>query len=265
MHNTRPLILLTNDDGIHSPGLLAAAEAVAGLGELLIVAPATQQTAMSRALAITAETGAIVETELLVGGRPTLAYAVVGSPVMAVTHALVELADRRPDLCVAGVNYGENVGGGLGVSGTVAAALEAESRGVPGLAVSLEVDVASWRSFTELDWTAARHFTERFARQILTAGLPPEVAVLNLNIPRAATVDTAVRPTVQSRQPYYVHRIARPAARTDPAQLSVETVIDHEQLEPGSDIYALKHDGIVSVTPLTWSMTAQTDWQPIGA
>ena len=137
----RPLILVTNDDGLHSPGLLAAAEAVTDLGDLLIAAPATQQTSMSRAFVTGDDIGAITRHDLRVAGRNVAAYSVVGSPVVAVTHALLELADRTPDLCISGINYGENIGGALGVSGTVSAALEAEAHGVPGIAASVQVDV----------------------------------------------------------------------------------------------------------------------------
>jgi 5'/3'-nucleotidase len=259
----RPLILVTNDDGLHSPGLQAAAEAVSDLGDLLIVAPATQQTSMSRAFVTGDDIGAIIRHELQVAGRTVPGYSVVGSPVVAVTHALLELADRTPDLCISGINYGENVGGALGVSGTVSAALEAEAHGVPGIAASVPVDVASWRKFDDLDWSAARHFTRALARQVLADGLPPEVAVLNVNIPREATPTTEVRRTVQSRQPYYVHSLPEGTrVPTDPLRLQIAAEVDAEQLEVNSDIRAIVCDGVVSVTPLSWSMTAHTDWQP---
>jgi 5'-nucleotidase len=259
----QPLILVTNDDGLHSPGLLAAAEAVADLGELLIAAPATQQTSMSRAFVTGAEIGAITRHELSVAGRSVPGYAVVGSPVVAVTHALLELAQRTPDLCISGINYGENVGGALGVSGTVAAALEAEVHGVPGIAASVQVDIASWRTFDDLDWGAARHFTRALARQVLADGLPPDVAVINLNVPRAATPTTEIRRTVQSRQPYYVHSLPDGTrVPTDPLALRIAATVDADRLEADSDIRAIVYDGVVSVTPLSWSMTAHTDWQP---
>jgi 5'-nucleotidase len=259
----RPLILVTNDDGLHSPGLLAAAESVSDLGDLLIVAPATQQTSMSRAFVTGDDIGAIERHDLRVAGRTVAAYSVVGSPVVAVTHALLELADRPPDLCLSGINYGENVGGALGVSGTVSAALEAEAHGVPGIAASVQVDVASWRKFDDLDWSAARHFTRALARQVLADGLPSDVAVLNVNIPRDATPNTEIRRTVQSRQPYYVHSLPEGTRiPTDPLRLRIAATVDADQLEANSDIRAIVCDGVVSVTPLSWSMTAHTDWQP---
>ena len=130
----RPLILVTNDDGLLSPGLHAAAEAVADLGELLLVAPATQQTAMSRAFFGGPDAGMIERVDPHIGGCPVPGYAITGSPVMAVTHAVLELADRPIALCVSGVNYGENIGGTIGVSGTIGAALEADAHGIPAVA-----------------------------------------------------------------------------------------------------------------------------------
>jgi len=260
-----PLILVTNDDGILSPGLRAAAEAVAGLGELLLAAPATQQTSMSRAFSHDAEAGVIERVEMRIGGRAVPAYAVSGSPALTVTHAVLELAERPVGLCVSGVNYGENIGGSIGVSGTVGAALEAANHGIPGIAVSVTVEIGEWRTFGPVDWTAATHFTRLLATQVLAEGLPDGVSVLNLNVPRSATADTELRKTVQSRQPYYVRRRPSPPRPFDqPYRFPVDKVVDWDTLEPGTDIHAVVRDQVASVTPLTWRMTADTDWKPPG-
>jgi 5'-nucleotidase len=261
----RPLILVTNDDGLLSPGLLAAAEAVLDVGELLLVAPAIQQTAMSRAFLRGPDAGVVERVDLHVAGRRIPGYAVTGSPVMAVTHAALELADRPIDLCISGINYGENLGSAIGVSGTIGAALEADVYGIPGIAAAITAEVSEWRTYGAVDWTAARHFTARLARQVLSEGMPPGVSVLSLNVPRSATPETELRRTVQSHQPYYVR--SRPdAARPlgEPYQFTVEVVVDHHRLEPDSDIHAVVHDRVCSVTPLTWRMTAETDWTPWG-
>ena len=258
-----PLILVTNDDGMGSPGLHAAAEAVAGLGDLLLVAPATQQTAMSRAFVTDARAGVVERVTLQVAGRAVPAYAVSGSPVMAVAHAVLELAERPIRLCVSGINYGENIGGAIGVSGTVGAAFEADAYGIPAIAAAITAQVSEWRTFSAVDWTAARHFTRLLARQVLENGMPKGVSVLNLNVPRGATTRTELRRTVQSQQPYYVRRgpgSARPFGQ--PYQLPVEVVVDWDRLEPGTDIHAIVCDQVASVTPLSWQMTAQTDWMP---
>ena len=258
-----PLILVTNDDGVHSPGLHAAAEAVAGLGDLLLVAPATQQTAMSRAFVTDGEAGVIKRAVVHIAGRAVPGYAVSGSPVMAVTHAVLELADRPIALCVSGINYGENIGGAIGVSGTVGAAFEADALGIPAIAAAITAQVSEWRTFGTVDWTAARHFTRLLARQVLDQGMPEGVSVLNLNVPRSATTRTELRRTVQSQQPYYVRRGPASARPLDqPYQFPVEVVVDRDRLEPGTDIHAIVCDQVASVTPLTWQMTAHTDWMP---
>ena len=233
---TRPLILVTNDDGMGSPGLHAAAEAVAGLGDLLLVAPATQQTAMSRAFVTNPSAGVVERVTLEVAGCAVPAYAVSGSPAMAVVHAVLELAERPIRLCVSGINYGENIGGAIGRSGTVGAAFEANAHGIPAIAAAITAQVSEWRTFGTVDWTAARHFTRLLARQVLHQGMPEGVAVLNLNVPRGATTRTELRRTVQSRQPYYVPRGPGSARPLDqPYQFPVEVVVDWDRLEPGTN------------------------------
>jgi 5'-nucleotidase len=183
--------------------------------------------------------------------------------VMAVTHAVLELAERPIGLCISGINYGENIGGTIGVSGTIGAALEAEAYGIPSIAVGITAQVSEWRTFGAVDWTAARHFTRRLARQVLDEGMPDGVSVLNLNVPRSATTQTELRKTVQSRQPYYVRSRPSSGRRLDePYQFAVEAVVDWDHLEPGTDIHAVIGDQVASVTPLTWRMTADTDWMP---
>ena len=184
---TRPLILLTNDDGILSPGLAAAAEAVHDLGELLIIAPATQQTGMGRATPAIAG-GSITEETVHGGSRDLPAYAVAGSPAQAVIYGVVVLAPRRPDLVISGINYGENPGTCVTASGTVGAALQAAEMGIPGLAMSLETAKAyHYEHGREVDWSAARHYTRYFAQALLRQKLAFDVDVLKIDVPGNAT------------------------------------------------------------------------------
>ncbi|MBI1880507.1 MAG: 5'/3'-nucleotidase SurE, partial [Chloroflexi bacterium] len=117
----RPLILITNDDGIDSPGLHAAAAAVADLGDLLIMAPNSQRTSAGRGFPPILDK-VIYLTEIPLGHSSHPAYTADVSPAQAVQLALLELAKRPIDLCVSGINYGENVGSGVTISGTVGAA-----------------------------------------------------------------------------------------------------------------------------------------------
>ncbi|MDX2759257.1 5'/3'-nucleotidase SurE [Streptomyces europaeiscabiei] len=263
MSNDVPLILITNDDGLMSPGLVAAAEAVADLGQLLLVAPKEQQTSMSHALPKGKTIGCIEEVAVQVKGRTVKGFAVDGSPAQAVSHAVLELAERKPDLCISGINYGENLGLGLSISGTVGAAFEADAYEIPAMAVSLEADLSVQHSseYPVLNWDAAKIFTRRLARQILGEGLPDGVAVINLNVPHDASEDTAVVQTRQSRQQYFVFVRPEPRNRTTPFKFRVDIDVDLERLEPESDIQALIYDRFVSVTPLTWDMTADSGWR----
>jgi 5'-nucleotidase len=233
------------------------------LGDLLLAAPATQQTGMSRAFVRDAHAGVIERVEMHIAGRIVPGYAISGSPAMAVTHAVLELTERPIRLCVSGINYGENIGGIIGMSGTVGAALEADAYGIPSIAASVAAQVSEWRTFGTIDWTAAKHFTRLLATQVLDEGMPDGVSVLNLNVPRSATPQTALRKTVQSRQPYYVRSRPSSDRRLDePYQFALEVVVDWDHLEPGTDIQAVVGDQVASVTPLTWRMTVDTDWEP---
>ncbi|MBO9362760.1 MAG: 5'/3'-nucleotidase SurE, partial [Thermoflexus sp.] len=152
-----PLILVTNDDGIRSPGLRAAAAALQDLGQVIIVAPLDQWSGAGRSMPSTTE-GRIYPELVRVNGVVIRAYAVEGTPAQVVDHALLEILSRPPDLVVSGINYGENVGSGVTISGTVGAALEAASFGIPALAVSLQTPVEHHLGYSEeIDFRAAAH------------------------------------------------------------------------------------------------------------
>lgn len=256
----RPLLLITNDDGIYSPGLKAAAQAAADLGDLLIVAPRFQQTAMGRALPKGDTVGVIEKITLEIKGSVHDAYAVHGSPALAVAYAITELTQRKPDLCISGINYGENVGTSISVSGTIGAALEAASMSVPGVAVSVETDMSMHYAddYGEVNWETAAYFTRHFAEKMLRFGAPSQTALLNVNVPADATPQTAVRFTRQSQQPYYVY--VRPENRdhSKAYRLPVKVEVDRETLEPDSDVKAFVYDRVISVTPLSLDFTAKT-------
>lgn len=258
----KPLILITNDDGVLSPGLRAAAEAVDSLGELLIAAPVAQQTSMSRAYPKGENVGVIEVFKIDVNGREQIAYGIHGSPAQAVSHGILEIAKRKPDLCVSGINYGENIGLNLIPSGTVGGALEANTYDVPALAVSQEVNLELHHAteYNKLSWDTAIHFTRYFAELVLDRGLPQKVAALNINVPSDATPNTPIRLTTQSRQNYFVFK--KPEARdfSKGYRLKVQLEIDEKTLEKTSDIQAIVYDRVVSVTPLLWDLTGSLDW-----
>jgi 5'/3'-nucleotidase len=261
----RPLILLTNDDGIASPGLAAAAEAAFDLGELLIVAPATQQTGMGRATPAIAG-GAVTEETVYARGRALPAFAVSGSPAQAVIYGVIVLAPRRPDLVISGINHGENPGTSVTASGTVGAALQAAEFGIPVLALSLETTKAYHREYgSEIDWRGAMHYTHYFAQVLLSTQLPFDVDVLKVDVPGDATPETPWRTTRLSRQPYYEAYKAKEQTEDDAlVRLDYDARIHWDTLEKDSDIYALARERIVSVTPLSQDLTSRTDLVQLG-
>jgi 5'-nucleotidase len=256
---TTPLILVTNDDGIDSSGLHAAVEAVADLGDPLIVAPLTQQTSMGRSMPVGIEIGVVGERLLTIGGRRYPAYAVNGSPAQAVLHAILELAPRVPSLCVSGVNYGENLGASITRSGTVGAALEAAAQQVPAMAMSLEapLEIHHADGYAEIDWAVALHVTRLLAERVLQQGLPDGARLLNVAVPATATLTTALRMTRQSHQNYYNERTPQPRDITTAYRFFASTGYDLAALELDSDIYAFAVDRVVSVTALTLDLTAR--------
>lgn len=255
-----PLILLTNDDGIQSPGLRAAVRAVLGLGDLLVVAPATQQTAMGRSF--TGRADAVLESVAYdVDGHPIRAFACEGSPASVVRHGLLVLCrERVPDLVVSGINYGENVGGSITASGTVGAAFEAASLGIPALAASLQMHPSAFLHHGEQDWAAAEHFLGLFARKSLRATLPFDVDILKVDVPEKATRDTPWRLTRLSRQRYFMRVLEDPTLASRLGDGHVAVKVDHATLEPDSDVHALV-EGIVAVTPLSLDATSRADFE----
>ena len=236
---TTPLILVTNDDGVGSPGLWAAVQGALLLGDVIVAAPHTQQTGMGRAFPRTPDLGIIEKMDCQVQDVRVPTYGVHGSPAYAAAYGILELAPRRPDLCISGINYGENVGMTLTCSGTLGAAFEASSHGIPALAVSVQADLAVQRSneFQELDWE-----------------IPREVV-----IPSGVRDSSQYRITTQSRLNYF--EFCKPPKRDQgrPYPLQTKHWVDEEALEKESDIHAVYRERLISITPLSTVMSLPLD------
>jgi 5'-nucleotidase len=254
----RPLILITNDDGIHSRGLQAAVAACAPFGELLVVAPSRQQTAAGRSRPHTS-TGRLEQVVFEVPGGTIVGLGVDGSPAQAVEHGIFEFATHPVDLTVSGINFGENLGENVTMSGTIAAALEAASFGVPAIAASRQTDPVHYLDHTaNLDFGTAAHFLSRLVANVLAKGMPPGVDVLKLDVPECATPATPWRWTRLSR-----HRYSYPVAPKRPSldhalPMGFVIRVDSATVETDSDIRALAIDGVVSLCPLSTDLTART-------
>jgi 5'-nucleotidase len=257
----RPLILITNDDGVYSPGLWAVIESVNDLAELLIVAPITQQTSMGRSFSKGPDVGIIEKIILHIDGVDVIAYGVHGSPALAVSHGVLELSERKPDLCISGINYGENLGLSITCSGTVGAAFEADSHGIPSIAISRQADLNIQHSneFVDLDWAACKFIIRKIVKEVLRSGFPSKVSILNINVPDKATELTEVRTTRQSRHNYSAFIQPEPRDFSKGYTLKARIDLNIEDIDQDSDIYAIAFDEVISVTPLTWDLSMNLD------
>lgn len=169
----KPLILVTNDDGISAPGLRTLIKIMNTLGDVVVVAPDSPQSGMGHA--ITLDSTLYVERVTIDKG-PQIEYSCSGTPADSVKLAIRELLDRRPNLCVSGINHGSNSSINVIYSGTMSAAIEAGIEGIPAIGFSL-LDY-SWHA----NFEASKQFVKTIAARALKHGLPNGVA-LNVNIP----------------------------------------------------------------------------------
>ena len=258
----RPLIVLTNDDGVDSPGLLAVYKALHDIADLVVSAPLEQSSAAGTSKPPFSSCRIIAKPKQIDGQEVTF-YGIDGSPLQSVQHGIVELAPRTPDLVISGINYGENIGASIIVSGTLGAALEAAVMGVFALAVSLECSPEYYYDHTQsdIDFSVAAYFTRKFALQAIANKLPPDVDLLKIDIPSDATVDTAWRTTIISKHKRY--KLVPPSRQTlaDPGQL--EKAATDVTFEANSDIVTLTHHRMISVTPLRVNATANCDLEKL--
>lgn len=259
MTTKKPHILLTNDDGIRSPGLWAAASELSKIGYVTVAAPRHQSTGMGRSLPSTSD-GVIKKEKVQVNGQEWDVYAVGGSPAQAVLHGVLEIVPHKPDLVVSGINYGENVGLGITISGTVGAAMEAANMGFRALAVSLETDPHHHLSYSdEVDFSAAGYFTGYFARLLLEKELFQGVDLLKVEVPRHATPKTEWEVARLSRLRYYVPTPTKRASWDEHGPMGYAHDDNLPNETEGTDVYVLRHKKMVAVTPLDLDMTARVD------
>ena len=259
MTANRPLILFTNDDGIGSPGLWAAVEAFCDMADVLVVAPREQQSGTGRSMPVTSAGRIYADTRRL-NGQDVTVYSVDGTPAQSVQHGVVELADRLPSLVVSGINYGENTGSGITISGTVGAALEAAALSIPALAISQQTPKDLHLTYsTDVDFRAAAYFARLFGEWLLSARRPDDVDALKVDVPIGATEDTPWRSTRISRRRVYWPTRPERVALGDEGRIGYYYEADPSQAEPDSDVYGLLHDGLVTVSPISLDLTSRTD------
>lgn len=231
-------ILVTNDDGVRSEGIRALAAALSALGEVTVVAPAGESSAIGHALTLARP----LRLDQL---EPTV-YMVDGTPTDCVNIALTQIYPVPPDLVVSGINKGYNIGDDITYSGTVAGALEGTLLGIPAMAISMQ------RGPEPLDFSEAASVAADLAGQILERGLPHRT-FLNVNVPRRRR--GGYRVTIQATR----NHVTSVTASEDPrgrAYFWIEEGENNWEPHDQSDYQAVR-DGFVSVTPLHPDLTAR--------
>jgi 5'-nucleotidase len=250
MTRERPLILITNDDGVMAPGIRAAVEVLRDIGEVVVAAPDRERSAASHSISL--------DRPLRVDEIEPAVFSIDGTPVDCVYLALLHLVPRKPDLVVSGINNGFNLGSDVFYSGTVAGAVEGALRGVPALAISLE-------RRRPQDFAHAADFAHAIAHEIIRRGPQalPDASLLSVNLPAG--------PIRGYRVTFLGRRVYRDQVdvRQDLRGRSYYWIGGPEENAtdlPGSDCSAVR-EGLASVTPLGLDLTHMrligelVDWQ----
>ena len=232
-----PRILVTNDDGVHSEGIRALADALAQLGEVTVVAPIQEASAIGHALTLRRP----LRIEEI--GRRT--FAIDGTPTDCVNIAITHILKEKPDLIVSGINKGWNLGDDVTYSGTVSGALEGALLLIPSIAISAE------RVKDETEFGPSAAAAAIVAGAVLEHGMP-KFTLLNINVPAGA--NRGFRTTVQARR----NHVTVVSERIDPrhrAYYWIEEGLNEWEPHDRSDYQAVR-DGFISITPLQPDMTA---------
>ncbi|WP_409200231.1 5'/3'-nucleotidase SurE [Methanobrevibacter sp. DSM 116169] len=253
--------LISNDDGINASGILAAKEAVEDLADVMVVAPSTQQSGIGRALTLFEPLR--INTTSLKDGSP--GYSVSGTPTDAVTLGIFELMKDKPDFMISGINIGHNTGKSeLTTSGTVGAAMEAASYGIPAIAVSLQVDrgdIKFENNFIDIDFTFAKKILKKVTKNLINKNLPENIDLLNLNIP--SNPDSDKVKIVKLGKRMYTPLIK---TRFDPRGKPYYWIdgMPYNNDVEGTDGYSLFEEKVSTLTPLAIDFTSNMndfkDW-----
>ncbi|MGB5378955.1 5'/3'-nucleotidase SurE [Muriicola sp.] len=251
---SKPLILVTNDDGITAPGLRALVKSLQEIGEVVVVAPDSPQSGMGHAITLD---NTLYSKRVIIDTAEDAAkeYSCSGTPADCVKLALQELLDRRPDICVSGINHGSNASINVIYSGTMSAAIEAGIEGIPAIGFSL-CDY-SW----EANFAPAQKAIKKIVSEALQNGIPKGV-VLNVNIPKTAQGGIKGIKICRQARANWKEKFDK---RTNPSGKDYYWLTGEFQLlDKGEDTdeWALSQ-GYISVVPTQFDLTAHHAIQDI--
>lgn len=248
----KPLILVTNDDGITAPGIRALIEVMKTIGDVVVVAPDSPQSAMGHAITINS-TLHCNKIQVAEGDQPE--YSCSGTPADCVKLAVNELLDRKPDLCVSGINHGSNSSINVIYSGTMSAAMEAGIEGIPAIGFSL-LDYR-WGA----DFDAIKNFVKQITLEALNKKIP-EGVVLNVNFPKLQEAEIKGVKICRQAKAYWVEEFDK---RTNPQGRDYYWLTGkfiNEDKGQDTDEWALAN-GYISVVPTQFDLTAHHSIQQL--
>jgi 5'-nucleotidase len=241
----KPLILVTNDDGISAPGIRKLIEVMNEIGEVVVVAPDRPQSAMGHAITINSP---LHSTEIQVKEGTHLEYSCSGTPADCVKLAINEILDRKPDLCVSGINHGSNSSINVIYSGTMSAAIEAGIEGIQAIGFSL-LDYR-WNA----DFGAIRDYVKKITFSALENKIPSNI-VLNVNFPKLSGEEIKGVKICRQAKAYWIEEFDK---RTNPMGLDYYWLTGkfvNEDKGEDTDEWALSQ-GYISVVPIEFDLTA---------
>ena len=246
MNSKKPLILVTNDDGINAPGIRFLIDIVNDFGDVVVVAPDSPQSGMGHA--ITINNTLYCEPIVINKNEPQSEYSCSGTPADCVKIAVNEILKRKPDLCVSGINHGSNSSINVIYSGTMSAAVEAGTHGIPAIGFSL-LDYS-----LDADFTHSKEFVRRIISECLNNEVPKGV-VLNVNIPKISNNELKGIKICRQANGVWEEKFDK---RTNPLGREYYWLsgkfVNNDQGED-TDEWALEN-GYVSITPTQYDLTA---------
>ena len=244
MKKKRPLILITNDDGITAKGIRFLVEAMKPLGEIIVVAPDKPQSGMGHAITIH-DPLRLKKSNVFSGIE---AYTCSGTPVDCVKLAIYEVLKKRPTLLVSGINHGSNAATNILYSGTMSAAVEGAIENIPSIGFSLlDFDV-------DADFTAAAHFATKIAEQVLKNGLSGGNC-LNVNIPKGTLEDIEGAKVCRQGKAFWEDQFEKREAPFGGTYYWMSGKFSITDKGEDTDMWALDHN-YVSIVPCQFDMTA---------
>jgi len=241
----KPLILITNDDGITAPGLRSLIKVMNQIGEVVVVAPDSPQSAMGHA--ITINNTLFCKKEKIDGG-PQVEYSTSGTPADCVKLAVNEILDRKPDICVSGINHGSNASINVIYSGTMSAAIEAGIEGIPAVGFSL-LDY-NW----DADFSPCNDHIKNIVENVLVNGLKKGI-VLNVNFPKLSNDKIKGIKICRQAKSYWEEEFDK---RVSPLGKNYYWLTGNfVNLDEGDDTdhWALEND-YISIVPIQFDLTA---------